>query len=130
MTGGWYRGCPCSSNICLVYGLEQTVVYIVYRKKNKLSEVQTMNREYQALRNLKRKGTFDMEEATTYFVYEVHSDIDENNLYAEFDTETEAIEYAKSTATEENPMWVDKVEYDNETDEFVDYEEVWSSYDE
>ena len=80
------------------------------------------------LRELKREGTL-MNENETYFVYEVHSDIDENNLYSEFDNKDEAIEYAKSCATEENTMWVDKVEYDNETDEFVDYEEVWSSFD-
>ena len=83
---------------------------------------------YKELRELKRKGVFDMNERETYVVYEVHSDTDEQNLYEQFDNENQAIEYAKENATDENIMWVDEVEYDAKTDECVDYKEIWSSY--
>ena len=42
------------------------------------------------------------------YVYIVHSDINENNIYAEFATEEEAIEYAKRHKDE--LTYVDKVE--------------------
>ena len=44
----------------------------------------------------------------TVYVYIVHSDIDENNIYAEFATEEEAIDYARRNKDE--LTYVDKVE--------------------
>jgi hypothetical protein len=46
--------------------------------------------------------------ATTTYIYIVHSDINENNIYAEFADEQAAIEYARKNAAE--LTYVDKVE--------------------
>lgn len=68
----------------------------------------------------------------TVYVYIVHSDINENNIYAEFATEEEAIEYAKRHIDE--LTYVDRVEValDEEGDiiEMFDSETIWSFYDE
>lgn len=44
----------------------------------------------------------------TEYIYEVHSDVDENNIYAEFGTEQEALDYAKANIADET--WVEEVE--------------------
>lgn len=66
-----------------------------------------------------------MNEAT--YVYIVHSDINENNIYAEFATEEEAIDYARRNKDE--LTYVDKVEaaLDEEGDiiEMFDSETIW-----
>ena len=63
----------------------------------------------------------------TVYVYIVHSDINENNIYAEFRTEAEALEYAKEH--EDELTYVDKVEaaLDEEGDiiEMFDSETIW-----
>lgn len=63
----------------------------------------------------------------TKYIYVVHSDIDENNLYAEFETEVEAIEYAKDHS--EDLTYVDKVEValddEGEISEFLESETIW-----
>lgn len=63
----------------------------------------------------------------TTYVYIVHSDIDENNIYAEFATEEEAIEYAKRHI--DDLTYVDKVEalLDDEGDisEILNHETIW-----
>lgn len=63
----------------------------------------------------------------TTYVYIVHSDINENNIYAEFATEEEAIEYAKRHIDE--LTYVDKVEalLDDEGDisEILNSETIW-----
>jgi len=67
----------------------------------------------------------------TVYVYIVHSDINENNIYAEFATEAEALEYARRNKDE--LTYVDKVEValDEEGDiiEMFDSETIWA-YDE
>ena len=55
-------------------------------------------------------------------VYEVHSDIDENNVYAEFDNEKDAIKYAKECDAQ---CWVDKVIYALNGD-FLESDTVWA----
>ena len=66
---------------------------------------------------------------TTTYVWIVHSDVNENNIYAEFATEEEAIEYAKKHADE--LTWVDRVEValDETGDilEMFDSETIWVS---
>ena len=66
-----------------------------------------------------------MNEAT--YVYIVHSDINENNIYAEFATEEEAIDYARRNKDE--LTYVDKVEValdeDGEIIEMFDSETIW-----
>lgn len=66
-----------------------------------------------------------MNEAT--YVYIVHSDINENNIYAEFATEEEAIDYARRNKDE--LTYVDKVEAaldeDGEIIEMFDSETIW-----
>ena len=66
-----------------------------------------------------------MNEAT--YVYIVHSDINENNIYAEFATEEEAIDYARRHKDE--LTYVDKAEValdeDGEIIEMFDNETVW-----
>lgn len=42
------------------------------------------------------------------YIYEVHSDVDENNIYAEFGNEQEAIEYARRNIADKT--WVEEVE--------------------
>ena len=68
----------------------------------------------------------------TVIVYIVHSDINENNIYAEFATEEGAIEYAKRHIDE--LTYVDKAEalVDDEGDiiEILDSETVWVYADE
>ena len=63
----------------------------------------------------------------TTYVYIVHSDINENNIYAEFATEEEAIEYAKRHI--DDLTYVDKVEalLDDEGDisEILNHETIW-----
>ena len=63
----------------------------------------------------------------TTYVYIVHSDINENNIYAEFATEEEAIEYAKRHI--DDLTYVDKVEalLDDEGDisEILNSETIW-----
>ena len=54
--------------------------------------------------------------------YEVHSDIDENNVYAEFDNEKDAIKYAKECDAQ---CWVDKVTYAMNGD-WLDSDTVWA----
>lgn len=66
-----------------------------------------------------------MNEAT--YVYIVHSDINENNIYAEFATEEEAIDYARRHKDE--LTYVDKVEAaldeDGEIIEIFDGQTIW-----
>lgn len=66
-----------------------------------------------------------MNEAT--YVYIVHSDINENNIYAEFATEEEALDYARRHKDE--LTYVDKVEAaldeDGEIIEMFDSETIW-----
>ena len=68
----------------------------------------------------------------TTYVYIVHSDINENNIYAEFATEEEAIEYAKRHIDE--LTYVDRAEalVDDEGDivEILDSETIWVYADE
>lgn len=63
----------------------------------------------------------------TTYVYIVHSDINENNIYAEFATKEEAIEYAKRHI--DDLTYVDKVEalLDDEGDimEILNHETIW-----
>lgn len=63
----------------------------------------------------------------TVYVYIVHSDIDENNIYAEFATEEEAIDYARRNKDE--LTYVDKVEValdeDGDIIEEFDSETIW-----
>lgn len=63
----------------------------------------------------------------TTYVYIVHSDINENNIYAEFATEEEAIEYARRNKDE--LTYVDKVEValdeNGEIIEMFDSETIW-----
>ena len=63
----------------------------------------------------------------TKYIYVVHSDIDENNLYAEFETEAEAIEYATNHV--EDLTYVDKVEValdeEGEISEYLEAETIW-----
>jgi hypothetical protein len=58
------------------------------------------------------------------YVYVVHSDTDENNIYAEFENEAEALEYAKAHAEEQT--YVERVycEADAESGEIVDVYET------
>lgn len=56
-------------------------------------------------------------------VYEVHSDIDENNVYNEFDTAENAIKYAKECDAQ---CWVDIVTYDAYTGAFLESETIWA----
>lgn len=63
-------------------------------------------------------------------IYEVHSDIDENNIYNDFfgrGAKQAALSYAKKCI--EFQTWVDRVEIDDETEEYIDSETIWS-YDE
>lgn len=66
-----------------------------------------------------------MNEAT--YVYIVHSDINENNIYAEFATKEEALDYARRNSDE--LTYVDKVEValdeDGEIIEMFDSETIW-----
>ena len=66
-----------------------------------------------------------MNEAT--YIYVVRSDINDNNIYAEFQTEEEAIEYAKNHI--EDLTYVDKVEVildsDGEVEEYFGAETIW-----
>ena len=68
----------------------------------------------------------------TTYVYIVHSDINENNIYAEFATEEEAIEYAKRHIDE--LTYVDRAEalVDDGGDivEILDSETIWVYADE
>ena len=63
----------------------------------------------------------------TTYVYIVHSDINENNIYAEFATEEEAIDYAKRHKDE--LTYVDKAEValdeNGYIDEVFDSETIW-----
>lgn len=62
--------------------------------------------------------------------YIVHSDVDENNVYAEFDTFKEALEYAREHISDET--WVDYVEYEGEElsdDSVIEHYTVWSYLD-
>lgn len=62
--------------------------------------------------------------------YIVHSDVDENNIYAEFDTFEEALKYAREHISDET--WVDYVEYEGEElsdDSIIDHYTVWSYLD-
>ena len=63
----------------------------------------------------------------TVYVYIVHSDIDENNIYAEFATEEEAIEYARRN--KDDLTYVDRVEValDEEGDIIEEFgsETIW-----
>ena len=63
----------------------------------------------------------------TVYVYIVHSDINENNIYSEFETEEEAIAYARKYKDE--LTYVDKVEValdeDGEIIEMFDSETIW-----
>ena len=63
----------------------------------------------------------------TTYVYIVHSDIDENNLYAEFATEGEAIDYA--IRHKDDLTWVEKAEAaldeDGDIIEIFDSETIW-----
>lgn len=65
--------------------------------------------------------------ATTTYIYIVHSDINENNIYAEFTDEQAAIEYARKNAAE--LTYVDKVEVlldaDGEVEEEFGSETIW-----
>ena len=71
-----------------------------------------------------------MNEAT--YVYIVHSDIDENNIYAEFANEEEAIEYARRHKDE--LTWVDEAEAlldeDGDIVEIFDSRTIWGFSDE
>lgn len=58
--------------------------------------------------------------------YVVHSDVDENNIYAEFDNMDEAIKYANDNIDSET--WVDMVTC-NENGEDYDYVTVWNYQD-
>lgn len=60
----------------------------------------------------------DIEENNIAYI--VHSDIDENNIYAEFDSEKEAIEYAKENGIKENQIYIDKVEIYEDGEEKVE----------
>jgi hypothetical protein len=68
----------------------------------------------------------------TTYIYIVHSDIDENNIYAEFPEEQAAIEYARKNASE--LTYVDKVEVlldeDGEVIDEFDSETIWVYSDE
>lgn len=70
--------------------------------------------------------------ATTTYIYIVHSDINENNIYAEFTDEQAAIEYARKNAAE--LTYVDKVEVllddDGEVEEEFGSETIWVYSDE
>lgn len=63
----------------------------------------------------------------TTYIYIVHSDINENNIYSEFATEEEAIDYARRNKDE--LTYVDKVEVvldeDGEIIEMFDSETIW-----
>ena len=63
----------------------------------------------------------------TTYIYIVHSDINENNIYAEFNSEAEAIEYAAQHADE--LTYVDRVEValdeEGEIIEMFDSETIW-----
>ena len=65
----------------------------------------------------------------TVYIYIVHSDINENNVYAEFENEKEAISYAERHQDE--LTWVDKVEValddDGDVAEMFDSETIWVS---
>ena len=58
------------------------------------------------------------------YIYVVHSDTDENNIYAEFENEAEALEYAKAHVEEQ--AYVERVycEADAESGEIVDVYET------
>ena len=63
-------------------------------------------------------------------IYEVHSDTNENNIYNDFSgrgAKQAALSYAKRNI--EFQTWVDRVEIDDETEECIYAETVWS-YDE
>lgn len=66
------------------------------------------------------------------YKYVVHSDADENNIYDEFDTQAEAVAYAKEHA--DSMTYVDKIEVEiNDFGEVVDEygkERIWSYLDE
>jgi len=66
-------------------------------------------------------------------IYVVHSDVDENNIYAEFDFKDEALAYAKEHAPEDK-VWVEAVELERndfgEVIEVFDKATVWSWEDE
>ena len=70
--------------------------------------------------------------ATTTYIYIVHSDINENNIYAEFADEQAAIEYARKNAAE--LTYVDKVEVllddDGDVEEELGSETIWVYSDE
>lgn len=70
--------------------------------------------------------------ATTTYIYIVHSDINENNIYAEFTDEQAAIDYARKNAAE--LTYVDKVEVllddDGEVEEEFGSETIWVYSDE
>lgn len=70
--------------------------------------------------------------ATTTYIYIVHSDINENNIYAEFTDEQAAIEYARKNAAE--LTYVDKVEVllddDGEVEDEFGSETIWVYSDE
>lgn len=70
--------------------------------------------------------------ATTTYIYIVHSDINENNIYAEFTDEQAAIDYARKNAAE--LTYVDKVEVllddDGEVEDEFGSETIWVYSDE
>lgn len=62
-------------------------------------------------------------------IYEVHSDMNENNVFACFNgkgAKQKAIAYAKRNSSEKT--WVDRVEYVNGN--YQNYECVWNSEEE
>jgi len=63
--------------------------------------------------------------------YDVHSDVDENNLYASFDgkgSKQRAIAYAKEHKVDET--WVEKVIFDDVLEEYEYLDSVWAYTDE
>lgn len=76
------------------------------------------------------ESLFDFEDDDLESEYEVHyvvhSDVDENNIKREFDTEDEAIKYARENKVDET--WVDEVIYYPETDE-EETETIWTYQD-
>ena len=76
------------------------------------------------------ESLFDFEDDDLESEYEVHyvvhSDVDENNIKQEFDTEEKAIEYARENKVDET--WVDEVIYYPETNE-EEVETIWTYQD-
>lgn len=80
------------------------------------------NIEWDTSESLKKS----LKESNESVKYVVHSDIDENSVYAEFDNEDEAIDYAEECNAE---CWVDEC-YLDEDGEVIDYETIWTYLDE